>query len=153
VYILKKILFISCVFLFIGCGDEVIIQKKVLLDDKTSLMWQDNIYSTSIFEDWGYANQYCTKLSLEGFDNWRLPTKIELLTTINRKSINPVSIFENIVNQSQYWTSSYISNRREQIVVIYDNVSSEYHKNKNGYTIPRHVILSAFVRCVRITKP
>ena len=57
-------------------------------DDETGLTWQREVPATSY--TWANAGDYCQTLSLGGFSSdWRLPTKIELETLIDRRVPSP----------------------------------------------------------------
>lgn len=76
----------------------------IVIDTKNKLEWQDNIISPLL--TWNEAQDYCKNLSLEG-RGWRLPTKKELFTIVDKKEKNPAinKIFHNTVSYS-YWTNS-----------------------------------------------
>lgn len=54
------------------------VDKKLLLDNETGLMWplQDNGSDIS----WPAGKKYCESFSLGGFSDWRMPTQDELAT-------------------------------------------------------------------------
>ncbi|MFZ2890509.1 DUF1566 domain-containing protein, partial [Sulfuricurvum sp.] len=71
---------------------------EVILDVKTKLMWQDQLYSSDdkynrnklieggkVWQGDG-GNRYCKNLTLAGYSNWRLPTPEELETIVPIKN-------------------------------------------------------------------
>jgi len=52
----------------------------VVLDRATNLVWQDNKDVIRNNLTWGRATEYCDKLTLGNFKDWRLPTISELVT-------------------------------------------------------------------------
>lgn len=52
-------------------------------DDITCLDWQKSAPSQSGGYTWDEANQTCESLSLGGFDDWRLPTRIEMMSIMD----------------------------------------------------------------------
>jgi len=52
--------------------------------------------------DWASAKSACDQLDLNGYDDWRLPTKEELDTLYTILKLNSKGNFEN----SSYWSSS-----------------------------------------------
>ena len=58
--------------------------KSLLIDNETGLMWpvQDNGSDIS----WPAGKEYCEKLTLAGFKDWRMPTQEELATLYNLKA-------------------------------------------------------------------
>ena len=49
--------------------------KGVTLDTDTKLMWQDDADTSTVQKDWQGAKDYCSKLSLGGYHDWRLPIR------------------------------------------------------------------------------
>jgi formylglycine-generating enzyme required for sulfatase activity len=75
-----------------------------ITDNNTLLMWQKTDGGEMTFED---ASQYCKNLTLGGYNDWRLPTGIELLSINNYNNLNPaldVSVFTQ--TNAQYWWTS-----------------------------------------------
>ena len=119
----------------------------VVKDKETQLEWQ-NKYKGDIKElDWKGATAYCQNLTLQG-DGWRLPTKDELSSLIDRKTIhteksgdaiNKVFLNKNITG-FDYWTSS----------VAEDEPNLRWGVNfKRGYTGRYTKYYGLKVRCVR----
>ncbi|MFZ2889553.1 DUF1566 domain-containing protein, partial [Sulfuricurvum sp.] len=66
--------------------------KVVFMDNTTGLVWQDEFYThdeisardngtkTGKVQDWHGAKEYCKNLTLAGHNDWRLPSKEELIT-------------------------------------------------------------------------
>jgi len=50
-------------------------------DVTTGLMWQQTVPSNPVTQD--EADAYCANLSLAGHTDWRLPTKIELMSIVD----------------------------------------------------------------------
>ncbi|EDZ62221.1 hypothetical protein CBGD1_136 [Sulfurimonas gotlandica GD1] len=79
----------------------------IVVDKKTVLVWQDDNDAKSVVKDWESAKKYCNNLTLQGYDDWFLPTAEQLLT-ITDKNIYLPSIkkeFKNVTS-STYWSSS-----------------------------------------------
>jgi len=78
----------------------------VVTDNVTGLMWQRTLSIASVV--WSEASSYCEDLSLAGHSDWRLPTRIELVSLIDvtrsNPSIDPVA-FPNTPS-ALFWTSS-----------------------------------------------
>jgi hypothetical protein len=100
--------------------------KKIVLDNITNLMWQDDTDSIKIKESFINAKQYCDDLNLANFENWRLPTFMELMSIIDRGENNPAlnSIFKNSTF-NKYWSNTFYKNDTNLAWVI----SFDYGKN------------------------
>jgi len=80
----------------------------VVVDRVTRLMWQRAV--DTIF-DWVGAQQHCTDLRLGGYDDWRLPSRIELVTIVDFTKRIPAfdtTVFANQIGDWT-WTSSPIA--------------------------------------------
>jgi hypothetical protein len=82
-----------------------------VLDDITGLEWQRAVPAGSYVH--ANASAYCEELVLDGRTDWRLPTRIELMSIIDftrRPSIDPVAFPSTPVASNDYfWTSSRYS--------------------------------------------
>lgn len=81
--------------------------KEVVIDTKRKLMWQDDIEAQRVRKDWQGAIEYCKNLNFAGFDDWRLPSRMELLSITDKTKVNPAMQdgFKNVVS-GFYWSSS-----------------------------------------------
>ena len=78
----------------------------VVTDRVTGLMWQRNL--TDKFFTFQDAQRNCDELSLGGHDDWRLPSRIELVSILDMTRIQPsidVNTFPGTPND-WFWTSS-----------------------------------------------
>lgn len=123
----------------------------VILDTSTGLMWQDDGYSdTRILspyqywsskpngklQDWQGAVNYCSTLSLAGYDDWRLPNIGEL------RSAYPLKSRFSHVKPNRYWSSSIATLSLHWYVQFNDGAS--------GYSYAPWYTL--YVRCVRTSR-
>jgi len=117
------------------------IASNVVIDKKTNLMWQDNSDAKSIKKDFNGAKNYCKKLTLNGYDDWFLPTVEQLLSTTDKSKYKP-SIklqFQNITS-SRYWSSSpCVSNSKDAWYVDFNDGYSDGSVKTN----------KSYVRCAR----
>jgi hypothetical protein len=112
------------------------------------LMWQDDEAAASVEKDWNGAIAYCEKLKLLGFDDWRLPTKDELVGIVDKSRSRPAirKEFKNVSSGDYpfyYWSSTTFEHYKGNAWVVYINDGGVYGvyvgaKGSNGY-----------VRCVR----
>ncbi|ETR68010.1 MAG: hypothetical protein OMM_10967, partial [Candidatus Magnetoglobus multicellularis str. Araruama] len=80
-------------------------------DTSTGLMWQQTQSSNAM--TWQQAIEYCEKLSMSGFNDWRLPTIKELVSIVDYSNyypaINNECFYGNLLES--YWASTpYSSN-------------------------------------------
>jgi hypothetical protein len=124
----KYILFFLPLFLF---------SKHITIEN--NLIWQDNEDSAKKKLSFYEGEEYCKNLIIENYSNWRLPTKEELESIMDKTKFNP-AIKDNFVNtgtKDWYWTSSEILNKA-YIVLFY-----------RGYTNIDDKSNKHFIRCVR----
>jgi hypothetical protein len=53
----------------------------IITDTTTGLQWMKNLSPREV--SWEEAKKYCNTLKEAGYDDWRLPTKVELESTLN----------------------------------------------------------------------
>ena len=119
---------------------QTISSKKVVLDNKPGLMWQQTI-PTSTYT-WANAVSYCENLEYAGYTDWRLPTPKELLTIVDNSKYNPAidtTYFPNTPS-SYFWSSSTLVNDTSSAWYVYFFDGSVGYYNKT---------YSYNVRCVR----
>ena len=115
--------------------------KEVVIDSSTALMWEDDIKVKTLKKDWYDARLYCKNLSFAGFNDWHLPTIIQLRSIVDKSRYNP-ALKEGFINivPSTYWSSSQAKNHAKSAISIYfkSGISYEYNMDDIRY-----------VRCVR----
>lgn len=108
----------------------------VVIDKVTKLMWQRDI--TVKKYDWAGAKTYCKDLVLAGYDDWRLPTRIELVSIVNYFNKSPAidAVAFLWTPPDYFWTSSPwgVSNTAARIVNFYDGVV-EYASTTVAYQV------------------
>ena len=116
----------------------------VICNDKKlgRLMWQDEKQGFKV--TWDEAQKYCKTLSLAGYKDWRLPTKVELLSIADHSRYNPAlnTAFKYIADPkySDYWSQTkYPVNSSYPWFVGFSL----------GYANWNCVYCRPFVRCVR----
>ena len=77
------------------------------IDHTTGLMWTvDDISSDRL--NWNDADNAAKAVMLGGFDDWRLPTRQELLTLVDDTRVNPAidTAFFPTCKSDWYWSST-----------------------------------------------
>ena len=106
------------------------------------LMWQDE--KQSFKGAWDEAQEYCKLVNLAGYKDWRLPTRMELLSIADKSRHNPAlnTAFKYIADSDYLWywsQTKYAAGSSSAWVVIFSNGSV----GQDGVSNRR------FVRCVR----
>ncbi len=60
----------------------------VVVDDVTGLFWERSV-SARPFQTWEQAQAVCASLELDGFGDWRLPSRIELTSILSLDQLDP----------------------------------------------------------------
>jgi hypothetical protein len=68
-------------------------------DPKSDLMWQRK--HPKVMHRWEEARDYCDALSLEGHDDWHLPSRLELLMIVDYAPASPSTGFPDGVSEEQ----------------------------------------------------
>ena len=79
----------------------------IVKEEQSNLYWQDNLEAKTTIKKFADAQSYCSLLTLDEIDSWRLPTYQELLTLVDYKKETP-SIYDEFsnTNSKEYWTQS-----------------------------------------------
>ncbi len=84
---------------------------ETILDQSTGLEWQkrDHTDYTDNLLTWEQALAYCEDLELAGYDDWRLPNKLELRSIVEHSKTDPPAINNLFYCQSSwFWSSTSI---------------------------------------------
>lgn len=120
-------------------------KKETVIDLKTKLMWQDNSEVIKNKRYWNDALKYCNDLTLDEYSDWRLPTRMELQSIVDRAKRDPAikEGFKNVqTNNICYWSGS--PTPAEKVSFIKACVSFMGGGVNFGYTSDNNL-----VRCVR----
>ncbi len=117
-----------------------------VVDGVTQLIWQRNVPESvsgcGSTCTWDKAKAYCESLELDGASDWRLPTRIELVSILDDEAIMPsidAEAFPNTPSQS-FWTASiYAGESSRAWVVAFGAFQSIAQAKTSGHR----------VRCVR----
>lgn len=110
--------------------------------DKTGLVWQDNNDVATVTKNYHDAKAYCSNLTLDGFNDWRLPTLKEYYTIIDMTQDRPAlkNGFE-VRIEKRFWTVTPFAGNPEKEAWF---ISSSY-----GEAEPYRHDRAYHVRCVR----
>lgn len=121
------------------------VETAAVCDRTTGLLWER---APTTPKTWDDAAVYCETLSLHGFTDWRMPTRIELLSLVDfgtsKPAINATAFPGTVIDagspESMYWTrTSYPTLALRRYVVSFDF--------GQALTVPKDEVHA--VRCVR----
>ncbi len=116
----------------------------VVGDRVTGLMWQRD--TPNEFFTFETAQQHCSTLTLAGFADWRLPSRIELVSILDTTRIEPsidASAFPDTANDG-FWTSTAAANDPSAAWYVYFYFGYPKTDNRGN---------KFSVRCVRAQTP
>jgi len=118
--------------------------KKVVVDNVTMLMWQDNNDTIAFTKKWQDAVRYCKDLSFAGHTDWRLPDIEELLSITDKGAYDPAidPKFQN-VRDGGYWSFTQEAGNVVFARVAFFGSGGDYQSYRSE---------TYFVRCVRSTQ-
>ncbi|MEA3315966.1 MAG: DUF1566 domain-containing protein, partial [Campylobacterota bacterium] len=110
-------------------------------DNLTGLIWQKTPNYKKY--NWEKAKNYCRSLSLDGYNNWRLPNFNELFYLADRTKYNPAidTNYFNVKTDNWYWTSTSYKNSSSRAWVVGFSLGNNRIKSDDRY--------DRYVRCVR----
>jgi hypothetical protein len=119
----------------------------LVLDEVTGLEWQESVDRSSSTDTGGFAWEdavsHCAELVHGGYDDFRLPTRLELVSILDTSTADPAIDWKAFPDTpaEAYWTST---------PVAADADLSAYYANLFfGYTSSNLKTYEQFVRCVR----
>jgi len=114
--------------------------KNTVKDNLTGLIWQKSDDGQK--RDYDSAKQYCSNLSIDGINNWRVPTYNELYYLADRSKYNPAinTDYFDVSTDDWYWTitKTKLTSAKAWIVDFKDGSDYYYYLSLKNY-----------VRCVR----
>jgi hypothetical protein len=113
----------------------------IVIDTKTNLMWQDDRLAKTTIKNWHNGITHCKELKFASFEDWRLPTVVELMSIVDygRGDIAIDKNFKNI-NDTGYWSSSE---------AISDKTTAWAIDSKTGFDTWTLKTNDEAIRCVR----
>jgi hypothetical protein len=137
-YVLSAACIFITIVLYISCYSISFFEKtdeeSVVIDEKTGLIWQAN---RSNLLTWEQAVEYCTRLELDGSNDWRLPSIDELESAIRIKSRFPKAVKDYL-----YWSSTLYEQEYYAWIIDFNFNWIVHHSRKS----------QLFVMCVRNSK-
>lgn len=122
-------------------------QNDTVTDVAHKVMWEDSRATDILLLSWEAAREHCDSLTFAGYDDWRLPTKEELLSTIDpqqqKQRVNgayPVNSHFLHAHADVYWTADRVNSD--------DNLAwrVNFHEGKASWGAKR---FEFHVRCIR----
>ena len=110
-------------------------------DNVTGLMWQQEDDNTTPI--WDDAESYCNNLTLAGYTDWRLPSKMGLMSIVDYEDDDPtidLTYFPG-TDSSGYWSCYTSASNSSNAWAVDFRLGSVYYIDKSDVT--------NYVRCVR----
>jgi len=140
---MKIIFTLFFIFSSLFAATKVYRQGNFVFDKKHNLLWQDTKENIRVLKSQAGATEYCEKLVLGRFSDWRLPSRDEYLTIIDKTRIDEEMTIHKAFKYNlsdHYWTSDRTwRNFYRWGYYIYFKSGTFYYENKN---YPK------YVRCV-----
>ena len=136
----------SFIALLVAC--DKFVESDIITDTATGLQWTMSLSANEM--SWEEAQKYCHTIKKTGHDDWRLPAKAELETTINTALVD-----ENPKSKEQPFHGPFVTNQDGYVfsgtpVTGYEDapwlmsLANGHIFNGKGY--------KAYARCVRDTR-
>jgi len=123
----------------------VFAETSMVKDPARHLMWEDTPHTKETKVNYFQAKHYCSELKLGKYNDWRVPTLMELLSIVDYRRYKPAikKPLSYVEEESSYWTTTlYIGDSGSRWVVNFkDGATSDASENYDRY-----------VRCVRDDK-
>ena len=104
----------KALFFIIPLASSLLAQD-VILDKTTSLLWQDSSDNKELSVTFFEAQEYCEKLEIKQYKDFRLPTLFELQSIIDYNRYKPAIIdgFIHIESETYWSTTSFADDAAE----------------------------------------
>ena len=103
----------------------------IVYDNETKLYWQKRGSNEEL--TWDEAKSFCNNLSLDGYDDWRLPNQKELYYLADRSRYKPAinsNYFD--LKSSWYWSSTTYKNDSSNAWYVYFDFGGDFWRNKSN---------------------
>ena len=114
--------------------------KNTVYDSSINLTWQDDKRAKTITRNWKDSIEYCKNLDFKTYNDWRLPTKNELITIVDDTRKPAIKVEFKNSTSNYYWSSfTYDSGSDFAWYIDFSNSDAYNSFKDNNY----------YIRCVR----
>jgi hypothetical protein len=132
-----RILFLILISISLAFSADWVKAKESVIDNKNHLQWQDTQSVQGYSDIWKKSRVHCKELNLAGHNDWRLPTKSELVTL--GKATKGKSLFT-YMKKEVFWTSEGD---------VSDDVNAFTVYSGNGFVSSNDKCDESYAICVR----
>lgn len=118
-------------------GEDWIKKPQSVIDAKHHLQWEDTASMQEFNDIWRLAKARCEGLVIGGYDDWRLPTKKELVSLTKSKEGKTKFSY---LQEEVFWTSEEDKNDDINVMTVFSG---------NGFISSSDKCDSAYAMCVR----
>lgn len=109
-----------------------------VFDRHTGLLWQAGFAETDL--NYTQAEDFCRSLTLDGFEDWRLPTTPELHSLVNYRKARPASDFPEMRPEVGLWARGTVIDISGRSPVVH---------MAEGFIFNNSIDVGSAVKCVR----
>jgi len=118
--------------------------ERVFVDKSTSLIWQDHQDNRELSITYYQSQDYCEKLVIGKYTDFRMPTLVELQSIVDYKNYKPaIKKGFDYVSDEYYWSTTPFAGEKKVVWLI--------HFKKGERTV-KDMHYDRHIRCVQSSK-
>jgi uncharacterized protein DUF1566 len=136
---MKKLLFLGLLLVAF-----ILLAERVFVDKSTSLIWQDHQDNRELSITYYQSQDYCEKLVIGKYNNFRIPTLRELQSIVNYKKYDPaIKKGFDYVSNEYYWSTTPFADDNKIVWLV---------NFKKGERTVKDMHYDRHIRCVQSSK-
>ena len=123
---------------------STLLAERVFVDKSTSLIWQDHQDNRELSITYYQSQDYCEKLVIGKYNNFRIPTLRELQSIVNYKKYDPaIKKGFDYVSNEYYWSTTPFADDNKIVWLV---------NFKKGERTVKDMHYDRHIRCVQSSK-